>query len=101
MLSGGKGRFSRLDEDVARHSEAQTGCPVTYTYTEKTLQRLLAGLEVTRSFRAHIFPWQIEEYTRYNYKKTWYFRIMPKNIFRRLEKIAGWHLCAEARLSAL
>ena len=36
VLREAHGMFWKLDEVVARHSEAQTGCPVTYTYTRRT-----------------------------------------------------------------
>jgi len=29
---------------------------------------------------------------QYRYVKVWYFRWMPKWIFRTLERMAGWHL---------
>jgi 2-polyprenyl-3-methyl-5-hydroxy-6-metoxy-1,4-benzoquinol methylase len=35
------GAFWKLDEAVARNSEAQTGCPVTYTYTRRSVRELL------------------------------------------------------------
>ncbi len=33
VAAQGRGRFWKTDELVAKHSEAQTGCPVTFTYT--------------------------------------------------------------------
>src|SRR5580692_7134942 len=33
LLGEGKGQFWKLRELVAKNSEAQTGCPITYTYT--------------------------------------------------------------------
>src|SRR5260370_39913994 len=33
LLGYGKGQFWKLDKLIATHSEAQTGCPVTYAYS--------------------------------------------------------------------
>lgn len=103
LLTYGRGRFWRLDELVARHSEAQTGCPVTYTYTRSQARRLLAasGFEVVRAEVEHIFPYRIEDYVQYRYRKVWYFRCLPAPAFRWLEKRFGWHLCLTARPSSL
>lgn len=99
ILKYGKGAFWKSDELIARHSEAQTGCPVTYSYTVARLKKLLQGLTVQQAFADHIFPYSIPEYIRYEYKKVWYLSVLPDTVFRRLEQSFGWHLCAEAMLS--
>lgn len=91
-------KFWKLDELIAKNSEAQTGCPVTYTYTKNTVKKLLKGFQVTKAFYEHIFPYSIAEYKEYRYKKVWYFRILPNFLFRKLERFFGWHLCVEAIL---
>lgn len=92
--------FWDLDALVARYSEAQTGCPVTYSYTGESVRKLLSGFRVTQVFADHIFPYSIPEYKRYEYKKVWYFRWLPAKAFRWLEKKLGWHLCVESILDA-
>ncbi len=101
VMSRGKGRFWRLEELVARYSEAQTGCPVTHTYTRGQAQRWLAagGFQVVRAEVDHIFPYRIADYVRYRYRKVWYFRWLPAWTFRWLEQRFGWHLCLTARLA--
>ena len=49
LMGYGKGRFWKLPELVAEHSEAQSGCQVTYTYSRKEGRRLLTahGFHVT------------------------------------------------------
>jgi SAM-dependent methyltransferase len=96
-----KGRFWRLDELMARYSEAQTGCPVTYTYSRGQARRLLEehGFQVEDLQVEHIFPYRIRDYKEYRYCKEWYFRWLPKPMFRVLERRFGWHLCLTARLS--
>jgi len=97
LLAFGNGAFWKLDELIARHSEAQTGCPVTYSYSRRSVRDLLKGLTVESAGVEHIFPYRIAEYKRYEYKKTWLFRRMPASLFRFLERRWGWHLCVTAR----
>ncbi len=97
MLKYGRLDFSRLDEWVARYSEAQTGCPVTYSYSKQSMKEFLKGFQIQDMTPDHIFPYSIPEYKNYQYKKVWYFRWIPESIFRKLEKLFGWHLCVTAR----
>ncbi len=98
MLTHGKGQFWKLDRWIAEHSEAQTGCPVTYSYTKKTVKDLIGnGFEIKENYVEHIFPYRIKEYVKYEYVKEWYWKILPNSIFRFLEKKLGWHLCVTAR----
>lgn len=94
----GRGAFWDLDRIVARHSEAQEGCPVTYTYTRDQARRMVeeAGCRVVDLFVDHIFAWRIPDYVNYRYRKVWYFRMLPPPVFRWLERRAGWHLCVTA-----
>jgi ubiquinone/menaquinone biosynthesis C-methylase UbiE len=98
LLTYGKGRFWRLAELVARHSEAQTGCPVTYTFTRREARDLLEryGFRVTEMWVDHIFPYRVPDYVEYRYVKVWYFRWMPQPLFRWLERHFGWHICVTA-----
>lgn len=98
LLAYGYGSFWKLDEVIARHSEAQTGCPVTYVYSQNQAYRLLDGFEITDIWVDHIFPYKISDYVQYRYKKVWYFRCMPESLFRWLEQHFGWHLCVTARV---
>jgi len=98
LMTYGKARFWRLAEMVARHSEAETGCPVTYTYTRHELRDLLArrGFRVAQMQVEHIFPYRIRDYVQYRYVAEWYFRWMPALLFHGLERCLGWHLCVTA-----
>jgi 2-polyprenyl-3-methyl-5-hydroxy-6-metoxy-1,4-benzoquinol methylase len=100
VLTEGKGAFWKLDEMVARNSEAQTGCPVTYTYTKQEAKRLLSGFNVLDAEVDFIFPYRVRDYVEYRYVKNWYFRAMPSAVFRSLERHAGWHLCLTAKVAA-
>lgn len=90
------GRLWKLDEIVARHSEAQTGCPVTYTYDRHSVRDLFAGFKIQRIQVEHIFPYRVADYVLYRYEKVWYFRHLPPAVFRWLERHFGWHLCVTA-----
>jgi 2-polyprenyl-3-methyl-5-hydroxy-6-metoxy-1,4-benzoquinol methylase len=98
LVRYGKGMFWRLDRLIAENSEAQTGCPVTYVYSRDQGRRLLeiGGLRATEVTADHIFSYRIPDYVKYRYVKVWYFRWMPRWMFRSLERAAGWHLCMTA-----
>ena len=99
MLLQEKMRFWKLDEIIAKHSEAQTGCPVTYSYTKKTVKDLIGDdFEIQENYAEHIFPYRIEDYVKYRYVKEWYWRILPESVFRQMEKNFGWHLCVTAKV---
>ena len=103
LMMEGKGRFWNLPELVAKNSEAQTGCPVTFTYTRKEGRRILErhGFKVTGARVEHIFPYRVADYVQYRYVKEPYFRWMPPVLFRSLERRLGWHLCLTAKLNGL
>ncbi len=98
LLTYGKLQFWRLPRLVARYSEAQTGCPVTYTYTPREARELVerSGFRVKETRVDHIFPYQIADYVQYRYRKAWYWRWMPQPLFRMMERHFGWHLCLTA-----
>ena|SRR5437867_3311444 len=97
LFTSAKGQFWRLAEAVARHSEAQTGCPVTYTYTRTSVRKLLDRFEILKVDVDHIFPYRIPDYVEYRYVRNWCFSWMPQPVFRWLERRLGWHLCVTAR----
>jgi ubiquinone/menaquinone biosynthesis C-methylase UbiE len=93
----GRGKFWKLDELVARHSEAQTGCPVTYSYSKNSVREVLRGFEIEKTEIDFIFPYHIPDYIQHRYVKTWYFSLLPRAALRWLEKQYGWHLLITAR----
>lgn len=102
LIREAHGAFWRLDEAVARNSEAQTGCPVTYTYTRRSIRELLerSGFVVDSLFVDHIFPYRVSDYVQYRYVKALPFRWFPHPLMRALERRMGWHLCVTARAAA-
>jgi 2-polyprenyl-3-methyl-5-hydroxy-6-metoxy-1,4-benzoquinol methylase len=67
LLGEGKGQFWKLRELVAKNSEAQTGCPITYTYTRQEGRELLEryGFRAQKVEVDHIFPYRIKDYVQY------------------------------------
>lgn len=98
VLKYGRGDLRAARRLIAAHSEAQFDSPVTYAYTRRELLEMLPrhGFRVVDVFVDHIFPWRVEDYLRYRYRKVWYFRWLPEPLFRRLERAFGWHLCVTA-----
>lgn len=80
--------------------EAQAGCPIARTYSRRAARKLIEawGFRVTEMRVEHIFPYSIPEYVRHEYKKVWYFRWMPRPLFRLLERTIGWHLLITAEV---
>lgn len=80
--------------------EAQSGCPVAFTYTHDEIrQELLKGYKVLSIEQDHIFPFVIDKYIKYEYEIVPWFAAMPREMFRALEKNLGWHKLVAARLS--
>ncbi|HET6956540.1 MAG TPA: class I SAM-dependent methyltransferase [Vicinamibacterales bacterium] len=96
MMKEGIWDMSRIDELVARNSEAQTGCPVTYTYTDESVRALLAEFRVLAVSKAHIFTWDIERYKRYEYQKAPEWANVSDAELAALERELGWHLLVRA-----
>jgi ubiquinone/menaquinone biosynthesis C-methylase UbiE len=98
LLTDGRGQFWKFQDLVAKNSEAQTGCPVTYTYTRREGRQLLEhhGFRVRDLQVEHIFLYRIPDYVQYRYVKEPYFRWMPQPLFRALERRFGWHLLLTA-----
>jgi SAM-dependent methyltransferase len=78
--------------------EAQSGCPIAFTYTADDVRALLQDYEVTDVRQEHIFPYIVEKYVRYEYELQPWFKAMPKEVFRALERALGWHMLIRAKL---
>jgi 2-polyprenyl-3-methyl-5-hydroxy-6-metoxy-1,4-benzoquinol methylase len=98
VFGHGKGQFWRADELIAKQSEAQTGCPVTFTYTRRSVVDLVepAGFRLGKVGIDHIFPYRVKDYVQYRYKRRPVFRVMPASMMRTLETSVGWHLMVDA-----
>jgi len=87
-----------LIEEGFDQPEAQDGCPIALTYTPETARALVesAGFEVVSIEQDHIFPYQVDKYVNYEYKREPWFEVMPPDLFKLLEKRLGWHLLISA-----
>ena len=78
--------------------EAQHGCPFAWTFTADDVRNLLSGFNILEMKQAHIFPFVVEKYVKYEYEVAPWFANMPKNMFAALEKSLGWHMLITARM---
>jgi len=98
ILKYGKGAFWDADRLISTYSEAQSGCPVTYYYSFDEVRRLFQeDFDIIELRKEHIFPYKIGDYIRYRYRKVWYFRYLPRYVFRWLERHFGWHTLIVAK----
>ena len=79
--------------------EAQSGCPIAFTYTHEEARKLLDGFDIIDMQQEHIFPYEIESYRKNNHVKVPWFANMPEDMFKALEKHLGWHMLITAKLS--
>jgi hypothetical protein len=79
--------------------EAQSGCQIAFTYTTDEVHDLLrqGSFEAVEISQDHIFPYVVEKYVHYEYEPQPWFKAMPENMFRHLERAMGWHLLVVAR----
>ena len=79
--------------------EAQSGCPIAFTYSHNEATELLegAGFCIISIEQKHIFPFIVDKYIRYEYELQPWFNVMPRRMFEALEKRLGWHLLITAK----
>jgi 2-polyprenyl-3-methyl-5-hydroxy-6-metoxy-1,4-benzoquinol methylase len=76
--------------------EAQSGCPIAFTYTQEEIKDLLSNFEVYSCQKDHIFPYKIKEYKEYTYVKDFPWNIVPDPVFHLVERWLGWHYLVKA-----
>lgn len=78
--------------------EAQSGCPIAFSFSEEEIARLLesSGFTVEGIRIDHIFPYMIEPYKRGEYVFEPWFAAMTPEMFRALERKLGWHMLVNA-----
>jgi len=98
MREAGVWDLSAIDGLMSRYSEAQTGCPVTYTYDHERATMLLEGFHILEMRKTHIFTWDVEAYTGYAYVKAPEWADVSDAELAALERELGWHLLIRASL---
>lgn len=73
--------------------EAQNNCPVAFTYDKDDINEMFKDYQNIEILQDHIFPYKIDKYKNYQYEFEEWFKAMPLEMFRILEKNIGWHLC--------
>lgn len=91
--------MSKIDQVISENSEAQFGCPVTYTYSYDSARELLTGFEILDMHKDHIFTWDIPNYKEYRYVKDQVWRDVSEEELNNLAKELGWHLLIRAKLA--
>jgi hypothetical protein len=77
--------------------EAQSGCPIAFTFTQQEVRSLLKNYEILELRQDHIFLFVLEKYVRYEYEVQPYVQAMSPETLRVLEKYLGWHTLILAR----
>lgn len=82
--------------------EAQSGCPIAYSFDSTDVRELLSGLfSITEYRQDHIFPFVLEKYKEYEYELLPWFKEMPPEIYSALCANFGWHgLVTAGRMSS-
>jgi SAM-dependent methyltransferase len=84
--------FQHADLLVQKYSEAQSGCPVTYTFTFDEIQELVSPhLEIQTIWKDHIFIWNIEKYKMGQFEHDTPFQNVSDQYLRQMKKELGWH----------
>lgn len=85
--------MSKMDELMRNNSEAQYGCPVTYTYTFEEIKELLreSNLTIKSIEKDHIFTWNIVDYRCHEYVRSDEWKNVDEKQINVLAKELGWH----------
>jgi ubiquinone/menaquinone biosynthesis C-methylase UbiE len=81
--------------------EAQTGCPIAYTYSKSDILSLLSSFKIYSCFKDHIFPYKIPEYRQYQYVKKFPWNILPPFLMHWMEHRFGWHYLIKAKYEGM
>jgi len=80
--------------------EAQWGCPIANSYERNEITEVFktSGFEIEKITQAHIFPYVVQDYKKYQYTKEKWFESMPEEVFNVLETSFGWHMLIDAKI---
>lgn len=84
--------ISKMDDTIREYAEAQTGCPIAYTYTFDEIRNLVSPwYEVVDIRKDHIFIWDVENYKNYKYVVDKAWAGVSQETLKSMEKELGWH----------
>lgn len=93
-------RLNNANELIQMYSEAQSGCPVTYTYTFDEICNLVSPwFSVDKIWKDHIFMWDIESYKKNIFKREEAFEGVSDEYLTQMKKELGWHTMFIAKKS--
>jgi len=89
--------LSKMDNTIREFAEAQTGCPVAYTYTFDEIRELLSPWYTIQEMeKDHIFIWNVEKYINHEYEIDSAWKDVSESNFKALKKELGWHTLIRA-----
>lgn len=89
--------ISRMNETIQEFAEAQTGCPVAYTYTFDEIRELLSPwYDIYDIRKDHIFTWDVSKYINHEYQVDDAWKNVKESELKSLEKELGWHTLVKA-----
>ena len=92
--------FHDVNYQIAKRSEAEINCPITYTYTPNEARKLLGeDFEIISIYKDHIFKYDIPHYIKKEYVIDDAFKNMTDDEFKEMEHEMGWHLMIKAFLN--
>lgn len=92
MMEHGSVPMADADKLVATYSEAQTGCPVTFTYTFDEVADLLhPHFGIRKIWKDHIFTWNVADYIQHKYVPDKYWQNASSSLIDQYARELGWH----------
>ena len=93
--------FHDANYQIAKRSEAEINCPITFTYTPNEAKKLLGkAFDITCIRKDHIFKYDIPHYIEKEYVIDDAFKNMSDDEFREMERELGWHLLIDAKYNS-
>ena len=90
--------MNRCGDIIRHHAEAQSGCPVAYTYSFTDVRKLLEGFQILEMKKDHIFTWDIPHYINHEYVRDAAWGNVSDEDMAELERELGWHTLVKAKL---
>lgn len=102
LLHEQKWDMSLISDTIRLNSEAQFGCPVTYTYSINEARQLFEdnGFKIQKIWKDHIFRFKFPEYSNNIYIVDDVFSNMSEIDFKEMCSELGWHILINAKLES-
>ena len=97
MKKEGTEDYSRCDNIIQYHAEAQEECPQALTYTFSKARNLLKKFIIISMEKDHIFKYDIPKYIKGEYAIRDCFKNMTEEQFMGMCESLGWHLLIQCK----